>query len=412
MIKEIHFKNWKSFRDAKLMIDPLTVLIGTNASGKSNALDGLRFLNRIAAGMDLSSALVGDTSRNGIRGGAEWASLKPNTEFTLEVLFGVDENMEYLYSITVQTIPQVLLIGESLKRIKYTGKRTIRAYEINLFWTDTLSGDIPAITARLYNEHRGKPKDCGRSKSILQQLHGQASRQEISEGVDYVVRALSNIFILDPVPGLMRGYSPFSKGLEENASNIAGVIAALPEEKKRNVISTISKYASKLPEKDIEKVWAEPVGLFQTDAMLYCKEKWVIGTDSMTVDARSMSDGTLRFLAVLTALLTRPENSQIIIEEVDNGLHPSRAGLLLEILDEIGQARRIDVLITTHNPALLDAMGENMVPFIVVANRNLETGSSELNLLESIDSLPKMLASGTLGEITSKGLIEKSLTKG
>ena len=39
MIEEIRLSNWKSFRDATLYFDALTVLIGTNASGKSNALD-------------------------------------------------------------------------------------------------------------------------------------------------------------------------------------------------------------------------------------------------------------------------------------------------------------------------------------------------------------------------------------
>jgi len=39
MIKEIRFMNWKSFSDAKVYIDPLNVLIGTNASGKSNIID-------------------------------------------------------------------------------------------------------------------------------------------------------------------------------------------------------------------------------------------------------------------------------------------------------------------------------------------------------------------------------------
>ena len=50
MIKQITFENWKSFGQAKLNIDPLTVLIGTNASGKSNAVDGLEFLRRNALG--------------------------------------------------------------------------------------------------------------------------------------------------------------------------------------------------------------------------------------------------------------------------------------------------------------------------------------------------------------------------
>ena len=55
MIKEIHFVNWKSFCHAVLPIDPLTVLIGTNASGKSNAVEGLEFLRWAALPNELDS---------------------------------------------------------------------------------------------------------------------------------------------------------------------------------------------------------------------------------------------------------------------------------------------------------------------------------------------------------------------
>jgi predicted ATPase len=123
-----------------------------------------------------------------------------------------------------------------------------------------------------------------------------------------------------------------------------------------------------------------------------------------------MSDGTLRFLAILTALLTRPEGSQIVIEEVDNGLHPSRSNLLLKMLRELGEKRKIDILVTTHNPALLDELGPRMIPFIVVAHRDPDTGESKLTLLEDLDNLPKLMAFGPLGKITSQGLIEESLS--
>jgi len=159
-------------------------------------------------------------------------------------------------------------------------------------------------------------------------------------------------------------------------------------------------------------VWAEQVNRVSKDAILYCEEKWGEETEPMLMDSKGMSDGTLRFLAILTALLTRPEGSQIIIEEVDNGLHPSRAGLLLKMIRDIGTKRKIDVLVTTHNPALLNALGPEMVPFVVVAHRSPETGASKLTLLEDIDNLPKLLASGPLGKIVSTGEIEKSLAEG
>ena len=154
---------------------------------------------------------------------------------------------------------------------------------------------------------------------------------------------------------------------------------------------------------------SETVGKFNSDAMLYAEEHWVDHSDPPTVDARGMSDGTLRFLAILTALLTRPPGSLLVIEEVDNGLHPSRASMLLGMLKTVGGSRNVDVLATTHNPALLDAMGSAMVPFITVVHRDAATGSSVLTLLEDIKDLPKLLAQGSLGRLSSKGLIEKAV---
>ena len=158
----------------------------------------------------------------------------------------------------------------------------------------------------------------------------------------------------------MRGYSPLAEELESDARNIAGVIAVVSRERS-GVENTLIKYVSQLPERDIRRVYAETVGKFQADAMLYCEEYWLDQGKLPTVDARGMSDGTLKFLTILTALLTRPPGSLLIVEEVDNGLHASRARLPLDMLREVGLERNVDVLVTTHNPALLDAMGTGMV---------------------------------------------------
>jgi predicted ATPase len=411
MLKQLILENWKSFRYAELDIESLTILIGTNASGKSNALDGLEFLNRIAHGKEIQAALRGDAKSSSIRGGAEWAALKPQTQFTLKALVGSkDERTDYLYSISIETSPRVQLLSESLDRIKKRPRTNRNPYQIHLFQTDMVNKDSPSIVARLYNEKNGTPKEMHRSTSILSQLTGLTTlRKEIIEGIDTVSKVLENIFILDPIPSRMRDYSPLTDQLHSDASNIAGVLAALPEEHKIQIESTLSAYVTKLPERDIRRVWAEPVGKFGTDAMLYCEELWVPGQSPTIMDARGMSDGTLRFLAILTALLTRPEGSQIVIEEVDNGLHPSRSSLLLKMLMDIGDNRQIDILITTHNPALLNELDLEIVPSVVVAHRDAETGNSNLILLEDVKNLAKLMASGPLGKVASQGLIEKSL---
>lgn len=413
MIVEFRLGNWKSYHQAELQVGSLTVLIGNNASGKSNVLDAILFLNRIATGATLTAALQGDSALTALRGGLEWAARKPSEHFTLGVKVRRDAFEDLDYSITCSIRDNRCEVdAEQLERTvfrrKNDGSRGTAHRPVKLFWTDGTPPDSPTIPARLYNERGGTMRQLGRSNPVLFQLIGQKSRAEIQDGVEQVINALRGVFILDAIPSHMRGFSSLSDRLEPDAGNIAGVLAALSDEQRKAVETTLTKYVSRLPEKDIQRVYAETVGRFKSDAMLYCEEAFG-GAAVETVDARGMSDGTLRFLGIVTALLTRPRGTLLIVEEVDNGLHPSRSKLLLEVLRQIGNDRLVDVMLTTHNPALLDAMGTEMVPFITVAHRDSLTGDSRLTLLEDIEQLPKLLASGLVGRLSSQGLIEQAL---
>jgi hypothetical protein len=79
------------------------------------------------------------------------------------------------------------------------------------------------------------------------------------------------------------------------------------------------------------------------------------------------------------------------------------------MLRTLGRQRDIDVIVTTHNPALLDAAGAKMVPFITVAHRDDTNGASLLTQLEDVQQLPKLMASGSLGRLSSEGRIEAAL---
>lgn len=414
MLTSLRVENWKSYEAATLNVDALTVLIGTNSSGKSNLLDALAFLNRVSSGVMLTSALQGDSAVSPLRGGVEWAARKPGTYFAISVNLrvGEDEDIEYRIEC-LTTSSRCDLVSEHVKRTKYRldkkSRRGASLRPIMLFSTDPTNEDSPTIVARLYNEKGGAPRQLGRSNAILFQLVGQKNRIEIQDGIDAIVNVLRNIFILDPIPSHMRDFSPLAERLNFDGGNIAGVIAALSTELKTTIEGTLTAYVSKLPERDITRVYAETVGRFNTDAMLYCEERFKASDEHSTVDARGMSDGTLRFLAILTALLTRPKGSLLVIEEVDNGLHPSRSKLLLNMLGTVGKERGVDVMVTTHNPALLDAMGTTMVPFITVAHRDATNGASCLTLLEELEKLPKLLAQGPIGRLSSQGLIEEAL---
>lgn len=408
MLRKIELENWKSFEKSTLYVEPLTILIGTNASGKSNALDALEFLSRIASSTDFTAALAGDGAILGIRGELGWATYRSRPVFTLKVVVGTsDEKTDYEYSISI-SIEEGLaeLHGEELTRIKYQGNNPRR---LRLFWTDSPEEGSPAIVARLYNTKSGTKRPMRRSVSVLSQLELELElKAEILEGIRTVIQNLKGVFILDPNPSAMRDYCRLSENLKKDGSNLAGVLMAMPEDRRIEVERKISRLAAKIPEKDIERVWAEYIGRHQSDAMLYCAESWK-SDDLFEIDARGMSDGTLRFIAVVGSLLIRPEGSTIVIEEIDNGLHPSRALLLLDAISEIAAERKIDLLITTHNVALLDALKPEQVRSVSIASRNSKEGASVITSLDDLPLLSRVMAEGEVGSLAKKGRIEESI---
>ena len=413
MLKELKLNHWKSFEEATFYIDPLTILIGANASGKSNLLDALLFLQRVSSGVGIFQAINGDVNLPPIRGGLEWVCRKPGKEFSLELILNDNSpSQDYKYELCIQINGAKAEVSkESLTLQKY-GPRSKHPRERSLFHTASDEGATPGIPAYFStgSQGRGKRIDLSRTHTILHQTESITLRKEVQEAVKLALSQLQQIFVFDPIPSHMRDYTPFSETLQTDGSNLAGVLSALESGRKNEVEDALTSYLKRIPERDIISIWAEPVGRFKTDAMLYCKEGWE-GASHNVVDARGMSDGTLRYLAIVAAMLTRPRGGLLVIEEVDNGLHPSRARLLIEMLLKLGQERGIDVIVTTHNPALLDAAGPRMIPFITVAHRNDQTGASVLTQLEDVRQLPKLMAAGPLGRLSTEGVIEEQLKK-
>ena len=415
MLTSLTVENWKSFEKATLHIDALTVLIGMNASGKSNLLEAFAFLNRIMNGASLTAALQGDVGFPAIRGGFEWAPRRPARTFVLDAVFYHEKSVDCVYRIEcgVSAIGCELL-QENLDRIDFQiddfGNRLSGSGRRTPLIATGQGGLVPSMHVAFPSEKSLGTILISRQHSSLYQLTLFEQLGQLSPAFDTVVHYLRDVFILDPIPTHMRGYKPLSERFDADGGNIAGIIAGLPDNRRHEVEASLTRYAKQLPERDVIRVYTATVGKFNSDAMLYCEEQFSDTAEIATVDARGLSDGTLRFLAIVTALLTRPAGSLLIIEEVDNGLHPSRSGLLLDMLRDIGRDRNIDVLVTTHNPALLDAAGPSMVPFITVAHRDPKTGASCLTLLEDIAQLPKLLAQGPIGRITSEGSIERALS--
>jgi predicted ATPase len=118
----------------------------------------------------------------------------------------------------------------------------------------------------------------------------------------------------------------------------------------------------------------------------------------------------LRFLAFAAALLEAPEvtdsstigaNTQLVIEEIENGLHPSQAARLVALIKEESARRRIRTLATTHSPAMLSALDAEDHRGVIVCRRNEATAVSELVSLVDLPAYPEALAAGPLGDAVS-----------
>ena len=268
MIKSVKLRNWKSYEESILYIDSLMIVIGANSSGKSNAVDALIFLSRIAGGAGIFQAIGGDVSLSALRGGMDWVCRKGTNSFTLEVVMEYEEN-DYEYVITVETGTARALVTE--EKLNLCGRNQ------RLFYTNLQDRELLSIPTYFYTGKPGKRQnfDLNRNTSILYQSKTlQLRNKETANIISELAKQLSGIFVLDPTPNHMRDYAALAEKLSSDGSNIAGVLAALNDEQREKVQKKLTSYLRKIPEKDIEDVWTERIGKFNTDAMLYCKEAW------------------------------------------------------------------------------------------------------------------------------------------
>jgi predicted ATPase len=116
--------------------------------------------------------------------------------------------------------------------------------------------------------------------------------------------------------------------------------------------------------------------------------------------AADLSDGTLRFLFLLAVLANPSPPPLIAIDEPETGLHPSMFSIVAEYARDA--ASKAQVIFTTHSPEFLDAFGEE-VPTTTVVER--EEGQTVLRVVSG-DALSYWLKEYTLGELYRSNELE------
>jgi len=345
MLTSLRLRNFKSFADAQAPFGPLTLLVGANASGKSNVLDALRLLRGLGAeNLQLEEVLAGAAGWTGIRGGIHEAVRTGAEAFVLESSWRMApdqleqpaQSLDHLLECAVTPYPMIrrerlLEVGRQLPIFEAKSDEERR---VSLL-TDPTRQEVVA---------EGFAED----RSWLSLLAFQVLVKG-AESVRGLFQALGGIRLLDVVPSAMRGYVPQKRReLGENGENLSAILWQLCQEpeQKRELVDWLSELCA--PElADIEFSTTD-----ESDVMLRLVEM-----GGGKVSARSLSDGTLRFLGELVALRTAPKGSIILLEELGRELHPSRVHLLVEYLESITEERGIQVIATTHSPLVLESLG-------------------------------------------------------
>lgn len=111
-----------------------------------------------------------------------------------------------------------------------------------------------------------------------------------------------------------------------------------------------------------------------------------------------LSDGTIRFICLATALLQPTPPATIVIDEPELGLHPYAISVLADLIKSA--AERTQVIISTQSPTLLDYFDPNQ---IVVVNR--KDGRSTFERLNPQD-YAEWIDDYSVGELWQKNVVQ------
>lgn len=375
MIKSITVKNWKSFEKLEYKFQSINILLGNNSSGKSNFLDLLEFISLASKNASLEEI-------NKIRGGITYLTRINEPMFGIlvkvdvngkihDAIFGIQDN-EVVFSIDVD-------IRKSLSE---------QSFNINKENLELMKDFVRQTKGKMTDEEAAEFIDKLKEKS-----HEIDEQIRIQDEIETeITRQLSNINVIDPTPSLIRGTTKHeNKELLKDCSNLISFVAGIEEKEKQNIESKLLEYLRKLTFSDIQSVNFKFLGENKEFAQLYVEE------NGIKLHSDIISDGMLRFIAIIVALMTQKSDGILAIEEIDNGIAPYQLKMLMNIIDEISFEKKFDVVFTTHNHLLMNYLGDEYMDFVFYVSK--KNGKSSIKRIKDYPSYGKISSYGKLGDL-------------
>jgi predicted ATPase len=417
MLTRLRLERFKNFKEAELALGPLTLLVGTNASGKSNVRDAFRFLHGISRGYTLAEVFGqkygegGESQWAGIRGGTQEVAYHGSATFTLEAALTVPNGNSATQSITYRIEvepaasggPRVVAEGlwlsnQILFESLPVALRPRGLHEITVFFPTSTRTQVE------WNQHEtfvsNRPVLSQVSERLAEQKDSRSKR--VRRVATAVMEALVSMRFLDLSPEAMRRPSfPGQTVLGDRGENLSSVLQAIYEVP--NLKETLVQWVQVLTPMDATD-FAFPSD--QIGRILVT----LIEEDGQRTSAYSASDGTLRFLAMIAALLGPEPAKFYFIEELENGIHPTRLHLLLQLIEQEAKQGTIQMLATTHSPQLLGLLSPEALGHASLVYRLEGSPDAHIKRILDIPEARRVLEAQDLARLHAYGWLEDAVS--
>ncbi len=420
MISELKIRNFKSLESVDLKLGCFNLLVGANASGKSNFLDALRFLEGVGNCFNIDEVLDGKSPSAtslrwpGIRGGSKFAAFRNNHDSQAEkIRFHVKFEDKDLRRI-VGDENSVALLDTLTYNLAFSVRNGGPSFgEESLLYGNTVvvpenyKSKVESFIRANASEKR-EPNFYQKIgifvviKAISSYLTFDAIRPELitnsAQFSNFASSAIADMQFLDLLPSVLRGYSYPVSRINENGEGFAAMIHEIESNGSK---PALLEWLKELRPDEVDDIYTvkAPAGEY----MAAIKER------GMEFLAPVLSEGTLRFIALAAAFFQPSMPKVLVIEEIEKGLHPSRLRLLLELMRSQSKRTGTQVFATTHSPTLLAWLTEEDRKTTFVCTRDAESGATKMRSLAEIPRFEELIHEGShIDELFAEGWLESA----
>jgi predicted ATPase len=375
LLRKVKLENLLSFRDTTVELRGLNVLIGANASGKSNLIEAISLLQ--AAPVDLNTAIL---VQGGIRLVCSLAGPVPSPIAAIQCDEINDEPLQYRLEFSEEAHGFIIMKERLSRFLPSSGNGSELTYFERAF------GNV---------RFREESSEISRSQSVFELYKNPADVTPTTR----VGRLLEEIRIYREFR--TTGNSPARIGSSISSAPMLGKFlhdggynlpVVLLESDFKGLHERVRGYLKRFCDRFNDVRIRLDAGLAKT----YIDESGLL---EPLVSWR-LSDGTLKFLCLLAVLVDKDLPPLICIEEPEVGLHPEAIQIVAEALVEASE--RTQIIVTTHSEALIDALSERPED-VLVTERDIDN-STQFRRLDK-QQLSLWLERYSLGQLWRMGEI-------